>query len=340
MGAIWFNPEILVDSLAETIGYKAGLALSFENICEHLEDTGLVEVLRKSEIQMVRLRTEDYEDLFYELLHKVGYTEERYYGDPLGIELFHKYKNTNKKDQYLGVLEIFSKMLPMLSMQALKNKNRQLDPSSFLTSCATKYGKIGLTIAMEHLSYINKGINLSPVSKSRYTEWVNIEELDNLFKKTNGKPMHGEYIDQRYIDYLSNNHEKIKNMHWRKFEELTAEYYYKKGFNVELGPGGNDDGVDVRVWKDSQEKEFDAPHFIIQCKREKDKVDKVTVKGLYADIKHEKANYGLIVTSSELSPGAKKTVISRGYPIKEINNIKLKTWLKQLRTPGSGIVRI
>jgi restriction system protein len=129
-------------------------------------------------------------------------------------------------------------------------------------------------------------------------------------------------------------------MHWRKFEELTAEYFKRDGYNVELGPGSNDDGVDVRVWKASQDEENDPPHIIIQCKRQKSKVEKVVVKGLYADMLFQKADYGLIVTSSELSPGSKQTIIARGYAIEEIDNKGLRTWLETLQTPGTGIVRV
>jgi restriction system protein len=129
-------------------------------------------------------------------------------------------------------------------------------------------------------------------------------------------------------------------MHWRKFEELTAEYFKREGFNVELGPGSNDDGIDVRVWTPTQDMASDPPHMIIQCKRQKDKVEKVVVKGLYADVQFQNAECGLIVTTSELSPGAKKVISIRGYPIEEINNAGLRKWLTALQVPGSGIVRV
>ena len=129
-------------------------------------------------------------------------------------------------------------------------------------------------------------------------------------------------------------------MHWRKFEELTAEYFQKQGFNVELGPGTNDDGVDVRVWKPTQDRNNEAPHIIIQCKRQKHNVEKVVVKGLYADMLFQKAELGLVATTSELSPGAQKTIIARGYSIEEVDNNGVRKWLEALRTPGTGIVRI
>ncbi|MNR54488.1 hypothetical protein D3C85_1746810 [compost metagenome] len=57
-------------------------------------------------------------------------------------------------------------------------------------------------------------------------------------------------------------------------------------------------------------------------------------------MQHLNAEYGLIVTTSELSPGAKETIVARGYAISEVDKIGLKDWLKALEKPGSGIVRI
>lgn len=77
-----------------------------------------------------------------------------------------------------------------------------------------------------------------------------------------------------------------------------------------------------------------APSFIIQCKRLNSKIDKVTVKGLYADILHEGCELGFLVTSSEFSVGARNTVEARSYPIEEINKHNLNSWLKNLELPA------
>jgi restriction system protein len=54
----------------------------------------------------------------------------------------------------------------------------------------------------------------------------------------------------------------------------------------------------------------------------------------------EGAEMGLLVTTSEFSPGARKTVDVRGYPIGEVNGEMIKNWIIELRTPGAGIVRV
>lgn len=340
MGGMLFDPQVLGDTLSETCGYKSGLALSLEAMCDHLASTDYADILVASETRMVRLRSEDYEDLFYKLLHAIGYTEEEYDGDITGIGLYHKYRGTELEQVYLGVVQLFTEIWPKIMDDAIKNGKTSLDTSPYFEEVAKKYGKVGLQLALEKIQSINKGMNLSPHSVFRYTEWVNVEDLDGLFTGKAGKPEYGKFLDQRFINYLNANSDRVGDIHWRKFEELTAEFFEREGFNVELGPGSNDDGIDVRVWEKTQDPTTEAPHLIIQCKRQKSKIEKVVVKGLYADVMFQEASYGLIVTSSELSPGARETISVRGYPIKEVNNQGVRDWLKALRVPGSGIVRV
>jgi len=340
MGGIWFEPETLGDSLSETAGYKSGLALSIEEMADLLTESGRADLLLASETRTVRLRAEDYDELFYELLHKIGFTEERFNGDITGIGLSHKYRGTELEAVHHGVMELFVDIWPEVMKETQARGDKLLNPEKFMRAAAEKYGKPGLDIAYERLMAMNKGLTLSPHSGQRYTEWRNVEPLEALFKGGPAKPEVGTFIDQRYINFLFANQNRLHDMHWRKFEELTAEYFKREGFNVELGPGSNDDGIDVRVWTPTQDMASDPPHMIIQCKRQKDKVEKVVVKGLYADVQFQNAECGLIVTTSELSPGAKKVISIRGYPIEEINNAGLRKWLTALQVPGSGIVRV
>jgi restriction system protein len=337
--AIVFAPTTLADSLSETAGYKAGLALSIEEMCEHLADTDYPKIIMTSESGYVRLRPEEYESLFYKLLHRIGVTDEEYDGDILGIKLIHKYKGTPLAKIHEEVSMLFVEMFPQIMRETKASGAKAIDPTPIMREAARRYGKPGLETAYERIMALDKGLRLSPNSGARYTEWSEPVQLAALFASDAVKPERGTYIDQRYIDYLSKNPEKLGTMHWRKFEELTAEFFARDGFQVELGPGRNDDGVDIRVWKPTQEI-TDAPLCLIQCKRERAKVGKVVVKGLAADVAFEGSEYGVLVTTSELSPGARTTILARGYPIHEVNRAKLPEWLGRLRTVGTGIVRV
>jgi len=337
MGSMSFGPQTLADTLSETVGYKSGLALSINEMCDHLCGTYFSDLLRASEEGAVRLRSEEYEHLFYRLLHQIGYTADEYDGDITGTGLFHRYRD-NTLEEWVGVTELFAEIMPKLVEETVRTKQKSIDPRPFLQTCFNNYGHIGLEIAVNRLKAYNQGLYLHPGIKLRYIEWKSEVALTSLFSGTSDEPEVGRFIDQRFIDYLSANQECLSKVHWRKFEELTGEFFHREGYQVELGPGSNDDGVDVRVWKPGQ-KIKENPHILIQCKRQKAKVEKVIIKGLYADVTYQGADYGLLATTSELSPGARATIVARGYPIREVERSGLESWLIRLRTPGTGIVR-
>jgi restriction system protein len=64
---------------------------------------------------------------------------------------------------------------------------------------------------------------------------------------------------------------------------------------------------------------------------------RVSLRPCGRDVIHEDAESGLIVTSSSLFPGARKTCIARGYRIDEANRESLRKWIQSMRTPGTGV---
>ena len=338
MGGMWFDPGTLADSLSETVGYKAGLALSIKEMCDHLSGTDLPDLIYDSEEEVVRLRSEEYAHIFYKLLHCVGYTREEYDGDLTGSCLFHKYRDTPLWEIFEKVTNLYVGMWPKLIKHAKEKGTNKIDPTPFARECQRQFGTIGFRMAIERIDIVIRAQDLHPYLGTRYNEWKDIESLSSLFEGSTKQAIYGKFFDQRFIDYLSNNPGRISQIHWRKFEELTAEYFERNGYQVDLGPGSNDDGVDIRIWKEN-DNILESPHAIIQCKRQKSKIEKIIIKGLYADMQFEKANLGLIVTTSELSPGSRKTISVRGYPIREVNKNSLLNWLDKLRTPGTGIIR-
>lgn len=330
-----FEPGSLADRLSETSGYKAGVTLSIDEICDHLFDTEYPDIIRDSEEMWVRLRSEEYEALFYKLLYRIGYTEEEYDGDYFGINLFHKYRKIDLLAELQGVEEIFNQTLE----QAASSDTKSIDPTPFFKKCHQKYGLIGAKMALELIDSFDKAVTLNPHSIGRAVEWNNPLSLNKLFTGTSDIPENGRFIDQRFINYLCKNTSKLPSIHWRKFEELAAEFFDREGYKVELGPGSNDDGVDIRIWK-TDSIPTERPLFLVQCKRQKKKIERVVVKGLYSDVQFEGAKYGIVVTTSELSPAAKTTIIARGYPIQEVNQDGVIKWLTKLRVPGTGIVRV
>lgn len=337
MGSITFGKGLFADHLHEIIGYKAGIAASIEHMCDLLSGTGYDDDISNSEKYGLRIRSEDYDSLYYELLHKVGVTNRPYGGIFEVLNVFRELEKTGGIDFSNDMHNIYNLNIKLEMEQVIKSGKKSLNPTRMIREARDKYGKAGLEAIIKIISANAEFMNNSPHSSMRFHQWNDLLDINDLFLEYRPVVSNGVFLDQRFIDYLSVNSEKLGDIHWRKFEELTAECFSKFGYSVELGPGSNDDGVDVRVWNDDQRG---APKYIIQCKRTKSKIEKVVIKGLYADIIHEGSELGVLVTSSEFSVGAKKTISARKYPIEEVNGSKIKSWLSDLRSPGTGIIRV
>ena len=74
----------------------------------------------------------------------------------------------------------------------------------------------------------------SPWGLYREIDWKDIIKLKGLFASNSLETSHGMFIDQRYIDYLGPNFNKIEDIHWRKFEALTCEFLNDKDITLRL----------------------------------------------------------------------------------------------------------
>jgi restriction system protein len=220
--------------------------------------------------------------------------------------------------------------------EAERAGRRAIDPRPFLDNSLRDHGPLGAGIALELLEELNLQMHRSPWAKYRREEWKDVAQLKDLFESESLQSTYGTFFDQRFVDYLGQQFGDIDRIHWRKFEGLTCEFFERAGFRVEIGPGRDDGNVDARVWAKGEDPKT-PPAILVQCKRQKSQVGKVVVKALYADVLHEKANSGLIVTTTGLSPGAKKICTARAYPISGIDRGALIKWINLMRTPGNGV---
>lgn len=169
--------------------------------------------------------------------------------------------------------------------------------------------------------------SISPVEQ---IFWDGGTDLNHFFEKEIKPKTPTDFVEQKFINYFEANPEKLEFMYWRNFERLTAEFFKREGYTVELGPGSNDGGIDVRVYdKENDEK----PYIIVQCKRHKKsnqvKID--TVKSFYTDVEFEGAKKGLIATTSKVAIGGKKVASIRKYPLKFSENQEIKDWVNKMK---------
>lgn len=338
MAGIWFNPRILINELSEISGYKTGLCLTFKEMQSFIGTDEISTLFGNNLNSVIRIRPEEYETLYFRILRGSGYIPSNTI-DPspyIGIPLYSKYKNDPQKlAVFKEVISIFPVWLKRETDSAIKCGNKTISPEWFITENRTKHGNLGLNMSLEVVNHLINYQETSPWNSVRRVNWVDTIDLKDLFHSESLDTFYGSFLDQRYIDYLSNHLDDIGSINWRKFEGLTCEYFWKQGYHVQIGSGRNDGGIDVRIWKSNKDKE-NPPLIIVQCKRQKSKVEKVVVKALWADVNYEKAESGLVVTSSGVSDGAKTDCSARGYNISFAERKTLDKWVKEMRTPYTG----
>lgn len=331
MGHIIMPSEAFVRSLSEDAGCRSGFALGELDILEGLgSDHPFVEEITAREV--VRLASDDYANAVGDLLFALGVA--RTPGMPplsrrflwnIGLEpgecldIFHLMK-----------IEAIAREFARRKLARDDNQAEVLEELRLLLGANAAAWFPGL------LAAIDEEIGLNPFYVRQIVK-TNLILLKDLFRSESLPSDDRHFFDQRFIDYLNRNPEKLFEMNWRQFEGLAAEWFQRNGYTVELGPGRNDGGVDLRMWKDDL-SQSGPPTVIVQCKRYKDKVDRVTVKALYSDLIFEKATGAMVVTTSDISRGAKNDIKAREYPITTANLETVTTWLSKMRTPGNGFM--
>ena len=320
--------------LGELVGYKAGFALTREELAEHLVDSpGIRDDVLVTENRLIRVRSEEYEAAASGLLYRVGKLSTPHPLPPI-LSVSRRFANDPTHSKVLE--EVLTRCLELL-----KDENHNTpagtppDPLSILEPIYAEFGHPGLDIATALIEAIVLQMSTSPWSPRRWFDWDDTVQLSDLFRSESLDTKYGTFFDQRFVDYLARNFRRIDEIHWRKFEGLTGEFFARAGFQVTMGPGRGDGGVDIRVWAPAGDREK-PPLILVQCKRQQQKVGQVVVKALWADVSGEGAQSGLIVTTSALAPSAEIVRKARGYAINAMERPTLQDWIERLRSPGTG----
>lgn len=309
------------------VGYKSGLALARQELVDSVSDKDTPRLIEESDCALVILRAEEFQQIILDILYRIGNVASPNYEWPTD-ELFRKYRCDSRKRKIARqVVDLF---FEFMSSERERNNSGPVDTPGFLMLVLKTHGVAGVRVAFEFLNIVRNFLHLNPFAKFRSVDWRNTAQLSDLFESESLTTQYGHFFDQRYLDYLSENFDAVDKINWRKFEGLTGEFFTRLGFNVKVGPGRDDGGIDLRVWRPDGD-ESAPPAILVQCKREKRKVSKVVVKALYADIINESADSGLIVTSTALSPGAEKVCRARAYPIQQASRQTLHVWIQSMR---------
>jgi hypothetical protein len=133
-------------------------------------------------------------------------------------------------------------------------------------------------------------------------------------------------INEELIRYLARHPEKMREMSPHKFEELVAELFRDKGYDVELTPRTRDGGFDIRAYRRSDIGTFLG---LIDCKRYAltNKVSVEVVRGLYGVTESERASIGIIATTSYFTSDAKSFQAQNKFRVHLADFDNVKDWL-------------
>jgi restriction system protein len=94
----------------------------------------------------------------------------------------------------------------------------------------------------------------------------------------------------------------IREIEWKRFEDLSMGYYLEKGILAKSTSLGADGGIDIKLYQD----ESGEPTSLVQCKVWDTKLVGIkAVRDFLAVLKHEKVSKGFLMTATEFTGEAK-----------------------------------
>ncbi len=111
-------------------------------------------------------------------------------------------------------------------------------------------------------------------------------------------------LNSELYKHFSQYSDQLARLHWRKFEMLVAEVLEAQGFEVELGPGRGDGGVDIRLL---QRDPIGDILTLVQVKRHDAKypIELQAVQALHGVKEDESADNSMFVTTSRYLKSSK-----------------------------------
>lgn len=284
---------------------KAKLILTEEKLINLINDEHLKEKLKINFDEEVCIDEIEHEELPRIILSSLGCISKSLDAFSLINTLKNKYDDFD--DFQCEILSNFVKCITEIA-KSVPNTGW----GNFLESIFNNYKIEYFVFAIDVIRAFNDYYYSSPVNRSSKYGDIQPIKLSELFTLEKNNSQIGEFFDQRYIDYLSANFKDLNKINWRKFEELSAQFFRNDGYDITLGKGRKDDGVDIVAKKGTQ-------IIIIQCKKWKNKVGVSEIKTFHDDIIHGKYSLGILVCANDITSDSKKLIDERKYEIQIMN---------------------
>lgn len=297
-----FKKHELIDWLLSVAAKKSGLEIEEEQLFKVIKNDSLLAKIHKNKKEPVSLDEIEYEEFSRILLCSIGTISSSCDSVLVFNSLDKEYDSFDLNQE-----KILQQFISFLKDEISRN-DQIISFVGFIESIIENNGMPYLPFAIDVVNSFVEHIIASPYSSQTKYSNVDAISLNDLFVSGKAGSQIGDFFDLRYIDYLYKNFDDLSKVHWRKFEELTVEYFEKQGYDVKLGPGTKDGGIDVTA---KSNKEL----LLIQCKRWKNAIDVKTVKALHDDVSYKNASAGVLVSIKGISKDSKKIIKDRDYKI-------------------------
>jgi restriction system protein len=321
----WMPIREILDLVEEELAIRVGLLLTDYDVFMLLKNTPIkpwIARLRGNSDEIIGVRAEFFEDITRVLRTAVGNLSDSTPGSLLMIRRMNKLLEMGLDPK--PVIKAFS--------EEIETGKYQIIGDEICDAVKRKTGASNLLVDNVFLMLADALDRSASVLLPRHSEasWDGVVSLSDLFSNETIPDNPNAYLDQRFLDYLTAQPDDFYKMHWRNFERFVAEFFSRQGYEIKLGPGTKDGGVDVRVWPEGET--IGPPLMLIQCKRysRKSLVNVEYVKALWSDVVFEKAQKGLIVTTARVSPEGKRLTNVRKYPLDFVENEKVKEWSRSM----------
>lgn len=317
------NSRLFLDVVSEQVAIKCGLLLTDFDILTILDQSPIApwtQTLRTSESEWFTVRPEFLQDVVRVVRAGVGNLPDATPGDVAGGAYL---DSVSKLGGDVAIIaDAFSSVLKRL-------KPKQID-SHFAKRLSEECAQ-PLQAVNAFLLALNENLDRDSLLSPLTADWDGVQSLESLFSDEVNPGDADTFIDQRFLDYLAVNTDRLDKIHWRNFERLTAEFFKRADYVVSLGPGSKDGGVDVRIWR-SGERNNSPPLILIQCKRltAGQLVSVEYVKALWTDVHFEGADSGMVATTSRVSPAGKKVCQARGYNLSFAESEQVQEWAQTM----------
>lgn len=126
-------------------------------------------------------------------------------------------------------------------------------------------------------------------------------------------------LHSEVFEYFAKHPEDMQRIGWRQFEELLDAIFKNQGFYTEIGTGGNDGGVDIRLYQSRAVPEVVT---LVQAKRYKNPIKLDAVAALLGIAAEQRAANAIFATTSRFQPKARKFSLSVEQRI-DLPNVEL-----------------